>query len=479
MTITTNDFQVIFPELLLLSATFVTLLVGLYAPKYQKKLTYYCAQLGLILAAVATWRLRGIPDALAFSGHYRHDSVSVLLQFSILVISFFVLMYSRDYIKDRQLQFLEYYTLALLSILGMLVLVSGASFLTLYLGLELLSLPLYAMTAMYRDRAECAEAGLKYFITGAIASGMLLYGLSMIYGATGAIQLDQVANAILQADAGNLLVVFGLVFVSAGVVFKLGGVPFHMWVPDVYHGAPTSVTLLISTVPKVAAFGLAIRLFVDALPGFQMQWQHILIVVSLLSMGLGNVVAIAQTNLKRMFAYSSIAHMGYLLLGLLAGTKSGYASATFYMIVYAIMSLGGFGMLTLISRAGVDIENITDLKGLNQRNPWLALMLLFVLFSMAGIPPLVGFFAKVGVLEALINVDLVWLAALALLFAIVGAFYYIRVVKVMYFDNADNLSSLPIAGIDNQLAISLNGLAILMLGLFPSVLFDLCHKSFA
>lgn len=479
MTIANNDFQLILPELVFLAGTFVTLLLGLFAPKHKEQIIYLFAQISIVAAIVAVWQLYGVADAIAFSGHYRHDGVTSVLQLVILVLGFFLLMYSRDYVKELKIQFLEYYVLALLSMLGMLVLVSAYSFLTLYLGLELLSLPLYALAAMRRERVECAEAGLKYFIMGAIASGMLLYGLSMVYGATGEIQLNLVTEAISQMDSGNLLIVFGLVFISVGVVFKLGGVPFHMWVPDVYHGAPASVTLLISTAPKVAAFGLAVRLFVDALPGFHMQWQHILIVVSLLSMGLGNFVAIAQSNLKRMLAYSSIAHMGYMLLGLLAGTKSGYASAMFYMIVYSIMSLGAFGMLTLLSRAGVDVENIEDFKGLNQRNPWLALMMLLVMFSMAGIPPIVGFFAKVGVLEALINVDLVWLAAVALLFAIVGAYYYIRVVKVMYFDTADDPSPLLVAGTDSRIAISVNGIAVLLLGIFPSVLFDLCHKAFS
>ena len=318
---------------------------------------------------------------------------------------------------------------------------------------------------------------MKYFVLGALASGMLLYGMSMVYGATGHLTFAEIAAVIASGNADEMVLVFGLVFVVIGVSFKFGAVPFHMWVPDVYHGAPTAVTLFLGSAPKIAAFALAMRLLVDAMGGLVEQWQDMLIILAVLSMALGNLVAIAQSNLKRMLAYSTIAHVGFIFLGLLSGTDNGYSAAMFYAIVYALMAAGGFGVITMLSRKGFDAENIDDLKGLNERSPWLAFMMMLILFSMAGVPPTVGFFAKLFVLEAVIVVDMVWLAGVAVFFSIIGAFYYLRAVKVMYFDKPVDTTVLG-ASMDTRVMMSINGLAMLYFGIFPAALFGACRTAF-
>jgi NADH-quinone oxidoreductase subunit N len=466
------------PEIFLLVMICATLLANLFAPQSEKKLTYLLSQITLAGTALLTLPLLQSPTTLIFNGSFIADKISALLQLVVLGISFFVFIYSRDYVRERNFAQDEYYILSLFSILGMLILVSSYSFLTLYLGLELTSLPLYALVALRRHDALSAEAAMKYFVMGALASAMLLYGLSMLYGATHSVDIKPIAAAITATPlTQQLILIFGLVFVMAGITFKLGAAPFHMWVPDVYQGAPTSVTLFIGTAPKIAALGMAIRLLVDAMPQLVMQWEKVFLVAAILSIGLGNLVAIVQTNIKRMLSYSAIAHIGYMSLGFVAGTATGYASAMFYMIAYGIMSAGAFGMLTLLSKAGIEVEHVADLRGLNARNPWLAFMMLLVMFSMAGIPPMVGFFAKLGVLEALISAHQVWLATLALLFAIIGAYYYLNVVKVMYFEEPlDHYPVLNRAGV--TAAITINGLLILFLGMFPSVLIDMCRSAF-
>lgn len=318
---------------------------------------------------------------------------------------------------------------------------------------------------------------MKYFVLGALASGMLLYGISMVYGATGQLTFPEVASVITSGKADQTVLVFGLVFVVLGVSFKFGAVPFHMWVPDVYQGAPTAVTLFLGSAPKIAAFALAIRLLVDGMGGLVAQWQDMLIILAVLSMALGNLVAIAQTNIKRMLAYSTISHVGFIFLGLLAGTDKGFSAAMFYAIVYALTAAGGFGVITMLSRKGFDAENIHDLKGLNDRSPWLAFMMMLILFSMAGVPPTVGFFAKLFVLEAVVSIDLVWLAAVAVFFSIIGAFYYIRAVKVMYFDSPIDDTPL-VASMDTRVMMSINGLAMLGFGLFPAALLGACQAAF-
>ena len=372
----------------------------------------------------------------------------------------------------------EYYVLGMLATNGAMIMVSAYSLLTLFMGLELMSLPIYALVAIQRKKYICVEAAMKYFVVGIMASGLLLYGMSMIYGATRTLSIPGIFQVVNQMSLHlHMLLVLGLVFSMVGIVFKLGAAPFHMWVPDVYEGSPTCVAMLISNVPKIAGFALAIRLLVEAMPGLALQWHEIFILVAILSMAIGNIVAIAQTNLKRMLAYSSIAHMGYMILGLACATPDGDAAAMFYIVSYSVMTVAAFGLITLVSRQGFEAENIDDFSGLNSRNPWLAFLMLLVMFSLAGIPPIVGFIAKLGILEALIQVHLTWLAVVALLFAIIGAYYYLRVVKVMYFEDPVIDQPLQCRG-DAMAAITFNTLILLLMGIFPGALFAICHAVF-
>jgi NADH-quinone oxidoreductase subunit N len=363
--------------------------------------------------------------------------------------------------------------LGLFAALGMSVMVSAGSFLTAYLGLELLALCLYALVAFDRDSGAGSEAAIKYFVLGALASGLLLYGISMVYGATGALDFATVSQTLRETDTDRTVLVFGLVFVVIGIAFKFGAVPFHMWVPDVYHGAPIPVTLLLASAPKIAAFALAMRLLGDGLGALHGDWQQMFVLLAVASLAIGNLVAIAQTNIKRMLAYSAISHVGFIFLGLLAGTADGAAAAMFYAILYALMAAGAFGVLVLLSREGLDAERIDDLRGLNQRSPWYAGMMLLLMFSMAGVPPTAGFFAKLFVLDAVVDIDMVWLAIVAVAFSIIGAFYYLRVLKVMYFDKAVDETPLT-APADAVWALSANGLAMLFLGFFPAALLSVC-----
>jgi len=477
------NFVPAIPEMFVLVMACATLMTGLFATKW-KNISYYMVQITLVIAAWLTWHVFASAD-LAKAVYTFHDSfvldkLAVVLKIFIYLTAFITFLYSRQYNDDRRIPSNEFYVLGLLSVLGMMILVSSYDLLTLFLGLELLALPIYAMVALQRGKSRCIEAAMKYFVMGALATGMLLYGMSMIFGATHSLDIAQIAKILSTTPATqNLIFIFGLVFLMAGIAFKLGAAPFHMWVPDVYDGAPTSVTLFISTAPKIAAFGLIIRLLVEALPGLHVQWQAVWIVIAILSMAIGNIVAIVQSNIKRLLAYSSIAHMGYMILGLACGTKHGNAAALFYMISYSIMTLGAFGMITLMSKAGFEANDISDFAGLNNRNPWLAFLMLVILFSMAGIPPLVGFIAKVGVLESLIQVHLVWLAVVAILFAIIGAYYYIRVVKVMYFGDVPVENNEPVRfSADATIAMTINGLAVLVLGVFPGALFSLSHLAF-
>jgi NADH-quinone oxidoreductase subunit N len=397
----------------------------------------------------------------------------------VFLVTAMVFIYSRDYLRERDLYHGEFYVLGLFAVLGMMIMISAHSFLTIYLGLELLSLSLYAMVALRRDSIDATEAAMKYFVLGALASGMLLYGMSIIYGVTGSLDVGQVAQRVGQVgDEKTMVLAFAVVFVIVGLAFKLGAVPFHMWIPDVYHGAPTPVTLFIGTAPKIAAFAMVMRLLVEGLGELHAHWRDILIVIAVLSMGLGNIIAIAQTNLKRMLAYSTISHVGFLLLGILSGTENGFASSMFYVLVYALMSAGGFGMILLLSRAGFEADRLEDFKGLNDRSPWYAFMMLILMFSMAGVPPTIGFYAKLSVIQSLVDVGLVWLAVLAVVFSIIGAFYYLRMVKLMYFDKPVDTAPLR-SNMDLRAVISANGLAILALGLYPSVLMDLCVVAFS
>jgi NADH-quinone oxidoreductase subunit N len=396
-----------------------------------------------------------------------------VLKISVLLVTSAGFLYARDYLRDRGLFRGEFFVLGLFAVLGMMVLVSAASLLTLYLGLELLSLCLYALVAFDRDSPTASEAAMKYFVLGALASGMLLYGMSMLYGATGSLNLAEIAAALSGRGTDDLVLVFGVVFLVVGVGFKLGAVPFHMWIPDVYHGAPTAVTLFVGSAPKLAAFAMAMRLLVDGVESLHSDWQQMLVVLSVLSMGVGNLLAIAQSNIKRMLAYSTIANVGFLLLGILAGTPEGYSAALFYTITYVIMVSGAFGVVIYLSRAGFEAEALEDFKGLNQRSPWIAFVMMLVMFSTAGVPPLVGFYAKLSVLKAVVDVDMVWLAVVAVVLSIIGAFYYLRIIKLMYFD--DPVSDEPVLGsLDTQVLLSVNGLALAVLGIMPGWLLGVC-----
>jgi NADH-quinone oxidoreductase subunit N len=360
----------------------------------------------------------------------------------------------------------------------MMVMIAAGSFVTLYLGLELLGLSLYAMVAMYRTSNIATEAAMKYFVLGALASGILLYGMSMIYGATGSLDIAAVARALASGQGDRTILLFGLVFVVSGVAFKLGAVPYHMWVPDVYDGAPTAVTLLIGTAPKLAAYAFMLRLLGVALGSLWFDWQGMLMVLTVLSMILGNVVAIAQTSMKRMLAYSSIAHMGFMLMGFLAANPGGYSAAMFYAIAYVLTSLASFGMIMLLSREGFEADQLADFKGLNQRSPWWAFMMLLVMFSLAGVPPTVGFYAKFAVIQVAVDAGFIWLAVVAVMTSLVGAFYYLRVVKLMYFDDATDTAPID-ARADNRWVLSVNGLALLVFGIFPQHLLGICVVALA
>ncbi|QBQ53563.1 NADH-quinone oxidoreductase subunit NuoN [Nitrosococcus wardiae] len=462
------------PEIFVLIMGCVLLLAVAYSGEQSGKIAYRLTQLTLIIVALLTFYYSDFSSqSITFSGSYIKDPLSDTLKLFIYLIVFAVFLYSRSYLQARDLDKGEYYVLGLFGMLGMMVLASAHHFLVLYLGLELLSLSQYAMVALRRDNSWATEAAMKYFVLGALASGMLLYGMSMIYGATGDLHVAAVAETIREGGGSSQVLVFGVVFIVVGLAFKFGAVPFHMWLPDVYHGAPTAVTLYLGTAPKIAAFAMFMRLLVEALGGVQAHWQDMLIILAVLSMALGNLVAIAQSNLKRMLAYSTISHVGFLFLGILAGTGEGYASAMFYVLVYALMSLGGFGMIILLSRAGFEADRLEDFKGLNERSPWFAFMMLILMFSMAGVPPTVGFYAKWAVIMAIVNEGLIWLAVAAVLFSVIGAFYYLRVVKFMYFDSPTETASLE-GGAGLRWGMSANGLALLGLGIFPGALMGLC-----
>ncbi len=477
MAFATTDLIPILPELVTLVTACTILVVDLFLKDEHKGLNHTLAILGLLAAIGATWVVGGGERQVVFDGSFVRDGMSDVLIGFTLLITLLTFVYSREYLRSRGLLCGEYYALVLFAVLGMLVMISANSFLTVYLGLELLALSLYALVAFDRDSRSGAEAAMKYFVLGALGSGMLLYGISMIYGATGSIDLATVAKAVAAQGMGNKVLVFGLAFLVVGIGFKFGAVPFHMWVPDVYQGAPMPVVAFLGSVPKLAAFALAMRLLVDGLGPLHHDWQGMLVILAVLSMGLGNLVAIAQTNIKRMLAYSTISHVGFLFLGVLAGTAHGYSVAMFYAVVYALMAAGAFGLLSLLSRDGVEAENLEDLKGLNERDPWYAAIMAILMFSMAGVPPTVGFMAKLMVLEAVVRIDLVWVALLAVFFSIIGAFYYIRVVKYMYFDKPVTEAPLVLSG-GARVAISVNGLAVLLLGVFPASLLALCQAAF-
>jgi len=471
------ELVILLPEILLVSMACTILLIDAYLTEKNINLTYHLTQgtlLGTLLMVFATYPPQ--TGILVMNQMFISDPMGAVLKIFILLIVFLAFIYSHAYLRDRKLLKGEYFVLGLFATLGMMVMVSAHHLLIIYLGLELLSLSLYTMVAMHRHSKPATEAAMKYFVLGALASGMLLYGMSILYGTTGTLNLTELAKMITQPGTNQLLLVFGLIFIIVGLAFKLGAVPFHVWIPDVYQGAPTAVTLFISSAPKLAAFAMLMRLLVGGLEELHSHWQNILILLAILSMGLGNIVAIAQTNIKRMLAYSTIAHVGYLMLGILTATDAGYAASLFYTIVYSLMSLGGFGMVILLSRTGFEAEEISDFRGLNERNSWYAFIMLILMLSMAGVPPLLGFWAKFSVLNQVIQAGFLWVAVVAVIFAIIGAFYYLRIIWMMYFEKSQD--PLPIcAGVDLQVALSANGLVILLLGLAPHTLMAVCWRA--
>ncbi len=476
MTFATPNLVPVYPEIFLLMALSAILMLDLFVSEAKRFLTYAFSQLALLVTAALL--VMGATGHIisTFGGMFIDDPMARTLKLVAIVAVSFVMAYSRSYNHPRGLFRGEFYVLVMSALLGIMVMISANHFLVLYLGLELLSLSMCALIALQRDSALASEAAMKYFVLAALASGMLLYGLSMLYGATGSLQMPLVANAIISGAADPAILVFGLVFVVAGLAFKLGVVPFHMWVPDVYEGSPTAVTLFVSTAPKVAAFAFFMRLLVGTLGSMVSDWQSMLVIVAVLSMLVGNVTAIAQTNIKRMLAYSTISHMGFLLLGILSGSPAGYAAAMFYVVAYVIMSLGAFGLILVLSREGFEADQLDDFKGLNKRSPWYAFMMLLVMISMAGIPVSVGFFAKLAVLSAVLDAGMTWLVVYAVMMSLIGAFYYLRVIKLMYMDEpADNTPL--IAETDHRVLVGLNGLAILVFGIVPQPLIDLCMAS--
>jgi NADH-quinone oxidoreductase subunit N len=464
------------PEIFLGTAACVILMLDLVLSDTQRRWSGVLAVISLLAAAIIAAVQPVSGRIVALGGLFEIDRMAQVLKVVTLLTVAVVFVYSTDYLRRREILKGEYYVLGLFATLGAMVLISAGSLITLYLGLELMSLCLYTMVAFDRESGIAAESAIKYFVLGSMASGTLLYGMSIVYGVTGNLELAAIASAVHAGLGGNIGLIFGIAFILVGVGFKFGAVPFHMWIPDVYEGSPTCVTVFIGTASKLAAFALAMRLLPEALAGSQRDWSQMLVVLAVLSMAIGNIVAIAQSNLKRMLAYSTISHVGYILLGILAGTSQGYQAAMFYMISYVVVAAGAFGMILLLARQGFEADQIVDFKGLNARSPWFALMMAILMFSLAGLPPFIGFWAKLGVIQAVLGVSYTWLAVVAVLFSVVGAFYYLRIVKLMYFD--EPVDAAVIGGSTlMRMVLSVNALLVLGLGVIPGALIALCQRA--
>ena len=476
-----------YAEIALVIGASAILLIDMFLSKAQRSVTYALSLLLLVvLAGISYHDYAAGTTAYTFHGMFVSDPMANLLKLFTYLTVGMTLVYSRQYASDRDMLSGnlggEFYVLALFAMLGQMVMISGSNLLSIYLGVELMSLSLYALVAMRRDNVRATEAAMKYFVLGALASGFLLYGMSMLYGATGTLDIAQISAAAASGTINKTILVFGLVFLVAGLAFKLGAVPFHMWVPDVYDGSPTAVTLLLGGAPKIATFAICIRLLVEGLMPMAFDWQQMLLVLAVLSLAIGNLTAIAQTNIKRMLAYSTIAQIGFVLLGLLsgvagttdvAGRDAAYSASMYYVITYVLTTVGTFGTLMLASRAGFDADNLADFKGLSKRNGWFALVMTILLFSLAGVPPMMGFAAKFAVLNSVLGTGQLWLTVYAVMFSLIGAFYYLRVIKTMWFDEA--VDTAPIAApLDMKLVLSINGLAIVALGLMPERLLSAC-----
>ena len=479
------DFALAAPEILLLIMAGAVLLIDAFSKSETRHVTFLISigsLLGVTVVSLLQWNA-GV-SGTSFGGLYVVDSLSHFLKIISYIAVLATLIYGRGYNEARDMTQNggELYSLTLFALLGQMVMISAGSMLTVYLGLELMSFALYALVAQRRDHLPSNEAAIKYFVLGSMASGVLLYGMSMIYGATGSLDLTRISEVIASGNAERLPLVFGAVFIVTGLGFKLSTAPFHMWAPDVYQGAPTSVTLIIAASPKIATLAITLRLLIEGLHGVAMDWQPMLLILAVLSLAIGNLTAIVQTNFKRMLAYSSISQMGFILLGLLSGVVNGnsdaaglaYGSALFYMVIYVLSTLVTFGLILLLSRRGFECENISDLAGLNRRSPIMAAMLMLSMFSLTGIPPLAGFYAKLAVLQALIGAGYLWVAVFAVVMSLIGAFYYLRVVKVAYFDEPKDQPVPVHAGALTNGFMTVNGLLVLALGILPGGLMAVC-----
>jgi len=462
-------------EIWLAFAVCLILMVDVFAGDKRRGLTATLSLLALAVGAALTVLYGYVPHrTLLFDGMYVADELSFALKLAGFLCVAVALLYSRQYLENRNILRGEYYVLALTALLGIFVLISANSLLTVYLGVELLALSVYAMVAFDRDSGVSAESAMKYFVLGAIASGTLLYGMSLIYGLTGALDLGEIAVRLHAPPSPG--VILGLTFIVVAVAFKLGAVPFHMWLPDVYEGAPTSVTLFIGTAPKIAYFALALRLLAQGLPGTEAAWTQMLAALAVLTLIVGNVVALVQTNLKRLLAYSAIANVGFIVLGFVAGTPDGYAAALYYTLAYVLVALGSFGVILLASSKGFEADRLDDYKGLYRRDPLLAGAMMVLMFSTAGVPPFIGFWAKLRIFQALWETHHLWLVILAAAMSVVGVYYYLRVVKLMYFDEPAAQPSPPVREFGVRLTLGVNAVAVLVLGLLPGPLLDLCAR---
>ena len=471
------NFSVIFSEIFLLVAICCIMIVDLFQRDKERKLTFLLTQLSLIVLFVIGAQSLGQQKEIAFHGHWIIDQFSVVLKLAIYIAAFLSLLYAKPFISERNLMRGEYYLLTLFSVLGMMIMVSASSLLVVYLGLELLSLSLYALVALQRDSNAASEAAVKYFVMGGLASGFLLYGISLVYGVTGSILIEDIAT-YLSTNEASLMVQFGLVFIVVGLAFKFGAVPFHMWLPDIYHGSPSSITAYISSVPKIAAFGMTFRLLESSFGQIDQHWTSMILILAILSIIVGNIVALVQSNLKRMLSYSAIAHIGYFLLGVSIGSDEAYSASMFYIIVYALMTLAGFGIIIFMSSDKKDYQQISDLSGMGRYHPWYALMFTVVMVSMAGIPPFIGFWPKLEIFRLLVENGQVLEAVVAIAFSVVGVVYYLKVVKEMFFadatesPNVSNSRSLKVA-------LSVNCLLLLILGIMPDGIYQYCLSAFA
>lgn len=476
MNLQTLNFALALPEMFIAFMASVILMLGLFIkPARRQEICFYLSIASLLLTAALIIGDFSTRSATAFNGLFVDDPMSDLLKVAICILSAAVFVYSRQYNRHRGIFQNEYYVLGLFSVCGMMVMASANHLLTLYLGLELMSLCLYSMIAFYRDDALAVESAMKYFVLGALASSILLYGMSLLYGLTGTLGLPELNAAVTGMQPNNLALTLATVFIVVALGFKLGAVPFHMWVPDVYHGSPTSTTAFIGAAPKIAAFAITVRLLVGGLEDLQGMWQQMLIILALLSIMIGNIIAIAQDNLKRMLAYSTISHMGFFLLGILSGTDAGYGASLFYVLVYATMSCAAFGLILVLSDKNFESDQLNDLKGLSKRSPALALFILILMFSMAGVPPAAGFFAKLSVIQALVDADLIWVAIVAVVLAVIGAYYYLRIIKLVYFDTPQSDRVIPRIK-DSQAVLAFNVIIIVAILPWIGSLISLCNQ---